>query len=689
MIVKELINPASIVVVGGSDDLYKPGGAVLRNLKDGTFKGEIRVVNPKADRVQGIAACKDARELPAVEMAILAVAARYCPEVVEVLAREKGTRAFIILSAGFHEEGEEGARLERQVAETVDSVGGALIGPNCIGVLTSNYNGAFTSPTPRLDPSGVDLISGSGATAIFIMDAGMQKGIKFNSMFSVGNSARVGVEEVLEYMDNSFDPERSARVKLLYLESIDKPEKLLKHAASLARKGCRLAAIKSGGSAAGSRAASSHTGAMASPDATVDALFRAAGIVRCHGRDELMTVAGIFTYPQPKGKNVAVITHAGGPAVMLTDALSNGGMEVPRLEGEKAATLLTKLFPGSSTGNPVDFLATGTAEQLGHIVDACNDDFDAVDAMAVIFGSPGLFPVHDVYELLDRKIATSRKPIYPVFPSLQYVREEIAAFVARGRAYFPDEVLFGEALCKVCRAPAPAPRPVAPSLPAVDAPAIRAVIDNADDGYLSPAEIHRLLDAAGIARAPEGVADNEEEAGRVADKIGFPLVMKVVGPVHKSDVGGVALGVNSKEEVRREFQRMMRIRDTRAITLARQLRGTEVFIGAKRDEKFGHTVLYGLGGIFVEVLKDVKASLAPFAADEALALIRELRAYGMIRGARGQEPVNEERFAEAVARLSVLVTVAPEISEMDLNPLLGTREGVVAVDARVRVEKRG
>jgi acetyltransferase len=686
MIVKELMNPASIVVVGGSDDLYKPGGAVLRNLKDGTFKGTIHVVNPKSERVQGIVACKDARELPAVDMAILAIAARYCPGVVEVLAREKGTRAFIILSAGFHEEGEEGARLEKQVAETIDSVGGTLIGPNCIGVLTSNYNAAFTSPTPRLDPGGVDLISGSGATAIFIMDAGMQKGIKFNSMFSVGNSARVGVEEVLEFMDETFDPARDARAKLLYMESIDKPGKLLKHAASLARKGCRVAAVKSGGSVAGSRAASSHTGAMATPDVAVDALFRAAGIVRCHGRDELMTVAGIFTYPAPRGKNIAVITHAGGPAVMLTDALSNGGMEVPRIEGEKAAELLAKLFPGSSTGNPVDFLATGTAEQLGYIIDACNDDFDGIDAMTVIFGSPGLFPVHDVYELLDRKISTSRKPVYPIFPSLQRVREEIDAFVARGRAYFPDEVIFGEALCKVFRTPAP--RPVAPDLPEVDVPAIRAVIDAAGDGYLSPAEVHRLLDAAGIARAPEGIADNEEEATRVAARVGYPLVMKVVGPVHKSDVGGVTLGVTDEESVRREFRRMMCIENTRAVTLARQLRGTEVFIGAKRDDKFGHTVLYGLGGIFIEVLKDVKASLAPFAADEALALIRELRAYKMIQGTRGQEPVNETLFAEAAARVSVLVTVAPEIFEMDLNPLLGTREGVVAVDARVRVERK-
>ena len=500
MIVKQILEPASIVVVGGSDDLYKPGGAVLRNLQDGTFKGMIRVVNPKAESVQGIPAHPDVRALhPGIDLAILAIAACHCPAAVDVLAREKGTRAFIILSAGFHEEGEEGARLERQVVDTIDAVGGTLIGPNCIGVLTSHYNGAFTSPTPRLAPLGVDLISGSGATAIFIMDSGMQKGIKFNSMFSVGNSARVGVEEILEFLDETFDPATSSRIKLLYVESIDKPAKFLLHASSLSRKGCHLAAIKSGGSLAGSRAASSHTGALATPDIAVDALFRAAGIVRCHARDELMTVAGIFTYHLPRGRNIPVITHAGGPAVMLTDALSNGGMEVPRIEGEKAASLLAKLHPGSSTANPIDFLATGTAPQLEHIIDACENDFDQIDAMTVIFGSPGLFPVHDVYEILDRRIATARKPLYPVFPSRQRVQQELDDFVARGRAYFPDEVLFGEALCKVCRTPPP--RPSSPGLPGVDEQAIRAVIDAADDGYLPPRAIHRLLDAAGIPRA--------------------------------------------------------------------------------------------------------------------------------------------------------------------------------------------
>lgn len=685
MINKELLNPSSVVVVGGSDDVNKPGGAVLRNLLESNFGGPVYVVNPKADSVQGARSYHTVEELPPVGCAVIAIAAKFCLHTVEVLAREKGTRGFVILSAGFSEENAEGAELERRIVEVIDSVGGSLIGPNCTGILTTHYSGQFTSPVPQLDPHGIDFVSGSGATAIFIVDNGMRKGLKFNSVWSVGNSPQIGVEEALEYLDESFDPAASSRIKLLYIESISKPDKFLRHASSLVRKGCRIAAVKSGSSEAGGRAASSHTGALASPDVAVDALFRKAGIVRCNGREELTTVAGIFMYPELKGKNIAIITHAGGPAVMLTDALSNGRMEIPHLEGPAAQSLLEKLFPGSAVGNPIDFLATGTAEQLGHIIDACNDDFDTVDGMAVIFGSPGLFPIYDVYELLAEKIKTSKKPIFPIFPSYHWVKGEIEEFVAKGGVYFPDEVIFGQTLSKVYHTPQV--QDERPAMPAIDKARVRKVVDGASNGYLSPEQINEIMDAAGIARAREGVAEKVEECVELARRIGFPLVMKVVGPVHKSDVGGVVLNVRDEETVRREFERMIRIKDTTAILLAQQLRGTEVFIGAKREGGFGHIVMCGLGGIFIEVLKDVNVGLAPLSTDDALGMIRGLRSYRIIQGVRGQEPVNEARFAEMVSRVSALVEAAPEIFEMDLNPLLGNRDDVVAVDARIRIEK--
>ncbi len=685
MINNQLLNPKSIVVVGGSNNIHKPGGKVLKNLIDGSFAGDLYVTNPKEEEVQGIKSFQDPTQLPDVDLAILAIAAKFCPDTIRLLAETKKTRAFIILSAGFSEENEEGAKLEKEVVDIVNSVDGALIGPNCVGMLNQNYTGVFTTPIPTLNPQGVDFISGSGATAVFIMESGIPKGVSFSSVYSVGNSAQIGVEEILKHMDEHFDPEKDSKVKLLYIENIDKPQMLLKHASSLIRKGCKIAAVKSGGSEAGSRAASSHTGALASSDVAVDALFRKAGIVRCHGREELATVASIFMHPELDGKNIAIITHAGGPAVMLTDALSNNGLEVPHIEGPKADALLEKLYPGSSVSNPIDFLATGTAEQLGHIIEACDKDFDNIDAMAVIFGSPGLFPVHDVYELLDEKMKSCKKPIYPILPSVINVAEEIDMFIGKGRINFPDEVVFGNALAKVYHTPKPEPAKV--DLPAIDEAAIRNIVEGAEDGYISPEKVQALLDAAGIARAGEAVVTSAEEAVQSAKELGLPVVMKVVGPVHKSDVGGVVLNVNDEETVEKEFNRMIQIKDTTAILLQPMLSGTELFVGAKAEPKFGHMVLCGLGGIFIEVLKDVNAGLAPLSKAEALGMIRNLKSYGIIEGTRGQEGVNEDLFADIVVRLSALVKVAPEIVEMDLNPLLGKADKVVAVDARICLEK--
>ncbi len=685
MIVKELIQPSSIAVIGASNNVQKPGGKVLQNLLSGTFEGPIYPVNPKEAEVQGLKSYASVEDLPQTDLAVLAIPAKLCTGTVKTLAEEKATKAFIILSAGFSEESEKGAAIEHEIVDIIEKNGGSLIGPNCIGVLTPTYNGVFTTPIPKLDPKGCDFISGSGATAVFIMEAGMPKGLTFSQVFSVGNSAQIGVEEVLEYLDEDFDPETSSRVKLLYIESINKPQKLLKHARSLISKGCRIAAVKAGSSSAGSRAASSHTGALAGSDTAVDALFRKAGIVRCYGREELTTVAGVFMHPPLPGKRIAVITHAGGPAVMLTDTLSHGGLEVPPIEGPAAEELKGKLFPGSSTANPIDFLATGTAEQLGTIIDYCDRKFDNIDAMVVIFGSPGLFEVYDVYDVLHEKMRSCSKPIYPVLPSIINVKNEIDAFLSKGNINFPDEVELGRALARVHHtSPVEAAAETAVN---VDTAAIRSVIDGAENGYISPEEVQQLLDAAGIPRAGERVAVSADEAAQAAAELGYPVVMKVIGPVHKSDVGGVVIGVEDESTVRREFERIMKIEDATGVLLQPMLSGLELFAGVKAESGFGHLILCGLGGIFVEVLKDVQSGLVPLSMKEARSMIQSLQGYRMIAGTRGKEGVNEDLFAEVLSRISALVQTAPEIAEMDLNPLLGTPDHVTAVDARIRIEK--
>ena len=686
MLNKQLLSPKSIAVIGASNDVSKPGGKILLNLQEHKYKGKLYAVNPRDPEIQGIKTFATVDELPMIDLAILAIPAKLCPQTIDVLANAKKTKAFIVISAGFSEESEQGAEWERQMVETVKSVDGVLIGPNCIGVLTPEYAGVFTSPIPQFDPKGCDFVSGSGATAVFIMESGIPKGLHFANVFSVGNSAQIGVEEVLEYWDKSYNPETSAPVKLLYVESIHNPDKFLWHASSLIRKGCKIAGIKAGSSEAGSRAASSHTGAMTSSDSAVEALFRKAGIVRCYGREELTTVAGIFMFQELQGKNMAIITHAGGPAVMLTDALEDGGLRIPHLPDSKAkAGLKEKLFPGSSVENPIDFLATGNAEQLGAIIDACENDFDEIDGMAVIFGSPGLQPVTDVYKVLSDKMKTCKKPVYPILPSVINVQQDVAYFISSGNVNFPDEVLLGRALTKVYRTPKPSDENI--YLEGVDVAEIRRIVESCDNGYMPPEKIHALLKAASIPFARERVVQSFEEAAKAAKELGFPLVMKVVGPVHKTEVGGVSLNIRSEETVRKEFARLMKIKGTTAVLMAEQAEGIELFIGASYQDKFGHVMLCGMGGIFVEVFKDVTSGLAPLTFPEAHSMIRNLKAYKIINGYRGMEGVDKDKFAEIIVRLSSMLRFAVEIKEMDLNPLLGKGDRILAVDARIRIEK--
>lgn len=684
MIVRELLSPNSIAIIGASNEVQKPGGKILKNILDNKFDGAVYAVNPKEESVQGVKCFKSVDELPEVELAVLAIASKFCYQTIEILAKQKNTKAFIILSAGFSEMGEEGAKLEKDIAALVDSVGGSLIGPNCIGVLTPRYAGVFAGPVPKLEPQGVDFVTGSGATAVFILELAITRGLTFASLFSVGNSAQIGVEDVLAYWDETFDPGTSSKVKMLYMEKIHNPKKFLVHAQSLINKGCQIAAIKSGCTEAGSRAVSSHTGALAGSDAPVEALFQKAGIVRCTSRSELVEVANVMMHKPLTGKNIAVITHAGGPGVLLTDQLSKEGLQAPHIQGEAADELLSKLFHGSSVANPIDFLATGTAENLDMILDYVENKFDDIDGAAVIFGSTGMFDVTPVYDVLHERMKTGKKPIYPILPSIVQEPKAIAHFINLGRSYFVDECDFAKGLGKVINTPAPS---CEVNLPEIDKVKVRAIVDAAENGYLAPEKVQELLDAAGISRAKEATAVTKEEAMHAAKEIGFPLVMKVVGPVHKSDVGGVKLNIHDGQTVAETFEAMMEIKDAVGVLMQPMLSGLELFVGAKKEDPFGHLILFGMGGIFIEVLKDFAQVLSPISKESALAKIRGLKSYKMIQGARGKEGVNEEMFADNIVRLSALLEVAQEIFEMDINPLLGRANSVTAVDARIRIEK--
>jgi acetyltransferase len=685
MINKELINPGSIVIIGGSDDLFKPGGKVLKNILGSKFPGELYVVNPKQDLVQGIKSYRDLNDIPPTDLAIIAIQAKYCLPAVEILIKEKNTKAFIIISAGFSEAGDEGRKLEKEIADLISNSGGCLIGPNCIGVITRAYSGVFTTPVPKLNAKGCDFVSGSGATAVFIFESAMSKGLNFSSVYSVGNSAQTGVEEVLEYWDNTYDPEVSTPIKLIYVESILNPDKLLHHASSLIRKGCRIAAIKAGSTEAGSRAASSHTGAMASSDSAVEALFRKAGIVRCSGREELTTVACVFFHKHLKGRNIAIITHAGGPAVMLTDALSAGGMNIPKITGEHHDKLLSMMNAGASADNPIDLIATATNDQLDNVIEYVDKKIQLIDGMSVIFGSNGLNDMTEIYDLLHKKIQSCNKPLYPILPSITSSSRELGYFLNKGHVNFPDEVVLGRALTKISNTPSPADEKI--FLENIDVPLVRQIIDNATNGYLEPDIIQQLLNAAHIPIVKEEIATTKNELLSVVRKTGYPVALKVVGPVHKSDVGGVTLNIKSEKHLEAEFERMKKIDGVKAVLVQQMLSGTELFIGAKYEPRFGHIILCGLGGIFVEVLGDVSSGLAPLTFNEAESMIRSLKSYKIIHGTRGKPGINESKFAEIIVRLSSLLRYATEIKEMDLNPLIGSLKEITVVDARIRIEK--
>lgn len=686
MLNQQLIDPKSIVVVGASNNKTKPGGKLFHNIHSGTYKGKLYAINPREDTIQGLPSFREVKDLPHADLALLAIPASLCLETVRELAETKNTKAFIIVSAGFSEENEAGSRLENEIVELCRDYDAVLIGPNCIGVMTPAYQGVFTLPIPRLDPRGCDFISGSGATAVFIMEAGLQKGLKFAHVFSVGNSASLGVEDVLGYFDETYVDGVSSRVKILYFETIKDPRSLLKHATSLIRKGCQIAAVKAGTTDAGSRAATSHTGALASPDAAVDALFRKAGIVRCYGREDLTSVASVMLSTPLKGDKLAIITHAGGPAVMLTDVLAKGGMDVPHLEGPKAEELLTYLFPGSSVANPIDLLATGNAEQVGICIDYCEEHFPEIDGIVVIFGTPGLTPVFDVYKVLHEKILSCSKPIYPVLPSLTTAAEEVKEFLSLGHINFPDEVILGEALTRIQQTKFPAWSKACAQ--GIDIYAIRKVIEEAKEGYLDPDSIGKILDAAGIPRVKEGVVADEYALVDLAEKTTYPLVMKVVGPLHKSDVGGVVLGIKDEPELKEHFRKMMLIDQATGVMLQPMLEGIELFVGAKYEPGYGHLVLCGLGGILVEVLKDVASGLAPLTMEESHRMIRSLKGSKIMDGVRGQEGISKEAFAGILVRLSTLLHFAEEIAEMDLNPILGKGSKLVVVDARIRIQKK-
>lgn len=685
MLHPKLINPASIAVIGGSDNTESIGGSVLKNLIDQQFKGELYVVNPNKDEVQKVISFRDTSLLPKIDLAIIAIPAMDIEDVVTLLLQDKETKAFIIYAAGFAELNDSGRLLQDKITKRITEAGGSLLGPNNIGMINQNYAGVFTKPIPKIDKKGVDFVSGSGATAVFTLEVAEQIGLKFSSLFTVGNSAQIGVEDVLEYLDASFVPGESSLVKMLYIEGIKNSEKLLKHCLSLRQKGCSILALKSGVTDKGKAAASSHTGAMVNSDLFVSALFKKAGIIRCQSRHELVTCAALLQISNKKPKKFAIVTHAGGPAVILTDTLSRNGLMIPDLNENHQRNLKKLLYPGATAKNPIDILATGNAEQLGHVLDYCENELTEIEAIIVIFGSPGLGSVKDAFQMIHQKIRESEKPVYAILPSTVNVHNEIHQFIQKGNQAFSDEYLFGTCLSKITNSTSHINK--SPSENLIDTDRIRALIKKFPNGFINPEQVYELLTAANIKMAKQVLVHTESDLLNAARSLEYPVVQKVVGPLHKSDTKGVITSVLNITELMYNFRKLIRQKGVKAVMIQQMISGKEVFIGSKREKGFSPLILCGAGGIYIEALRDISNSLAPVDLNDAKEMVDQLQIKPILEGIRGERPCNMEAFYETIKKVSDLLMVTPEITELEINPLIISEEDIVGVDARIKIKK--
>ncbi|MFW5490213.1 MAG: acetate--CoA ligase family protein [Desulfovibrio sp.] len=676
------LTPKSIAVIGGSDDIGKPGGRILFNIKSRDYKGQLMAVNPKSDVVQGVKAVKCVADLPETpDLAYIAIPSKFVRKSLEDLAA-KGVKAVVILSAGFGELSEEGKAEEKRLKDIADANGMLLLGPNCLGVMSTELAGKFAGILPLMAEDGVDFISGSGATVDYLAEQATKRGLAFNSFMTVGNCAQTGVTDLLGLFDQAYN-ENSSPVKLLYMESVNDPERLVGYAKSLAAKGCLLAGIKAGATEAGHRAAASHTGALVSSDTAVQAMFDKAGIVRVQSRLELIDVACIMKLAKDKldGKRVCIVTDAGGPGVMLADELNRRGIEAPVLKASTQARLEEALLPSSGLSNPVDCLPARTAKHFEDIFRIVSEEeADTIDYFIVMLGDSGLSDISTIYDVIRKAMDELPVPVFPSFCTSVTSAKALEKFTAAGKCYFEDEVSLARALGRVVNRPRIAE--TSKELPGYDRDRLKAVMDG-KTGVLDGATVAEVLAAAGLHLPGQQTVKTKNDLQGVAQTIPFPWVMKVEGPLHKTDVGGVKLNITDAAQAEVVYDELMALPDAVGVLVQQMVQGTEVIVGIKREEPFGALTAFGLGGIYAEALKDIQFRLAPLAKEEALGMIQSIAAFPIIKGVRGEEGLDMDLLSDQLMRVSFLAADFPQIVEMDINPLKGSGSRLYAVDARI------
>ena len=694
---RSFLEPHSVAVIGASRRRGTVGGAILRNVLAAEFTGAVYAVNPHSEVVQSLPAYASVSAIPApIDLAVVVVPA----DGVLAVARDcaaAGVRALLVISSGFAETGAAGAQRQAELLAICRQSGMRVIGPNCLGVLntasTVGLNATF-APTPAR-PGSVGFMSQSGGLGIAIIEAASRLGIGLSSFVSVGNKADLSGNDMLCYWEQ--DP--STEVALLYLESFGNPRKFARIARRFARRK-PLLAVKSGRSSAGARATSSHTGALLSAsDVTVDALFTQAGVIRADTLHELFAVASLLTtQPLPRGDRVAIVTNAGGPGIMCADACQADGVEVSELSDETQARLLEFLPAGASARNPIDMIATASAEHYRRTLQTLVE-LDACDAILAIFVPPLVTEAVDVAQAI-REVAETEPgvPIAAVFMSSEGPPAELAANGVRVPGYeYPEDAARAVALAAKhgsWRAQPEAPAPV----PAGTRPAQAAAVISAGlaqgPGWLPQPAVHELLKCYGLPMVPTRFVADADAAVVAAAELGEPVALKATaqGLVHKTEAGAVRLGLRSGEDVRAavaEIEASVRAAGHALSALVVQPMiggGVEMIVGVVSDPSFGPVLACGAGGTTAELLRDISVRITPLSALDPGEMLRALRSFPLLQGYRRAPACDVPAIEDVLLRVSAMVEAHPEIVELDCNPLIAGPRGALIVDARVRVE---
>ena len=695
-----IFKPKSVAVVGASSRPGSIGRETLHNILLAEFNGKVFPVNPKATVIHSIKSYSTILDVPdAVDLAIVIVPKQYVKDVA-VQCGEKGVKGLVVISAGFSEVGPEGTKREKELLKVVQEYNMRMIGPNCFGIVNTHpevrLNATFGKVYPKVGRVG--FITQSGAMGEAIMNTAKILGIGFSVVASIGNKADISSNDVLEYLKN--DPETD--IILMYLENFGNPRNFTKIAREISRKK-PIIAVKSGRTTLGAKAASSHTGALAGLDVGVDALFSQTGVMRVDTVEELFDVAkALSMQPVPKGNRVVVVTNAGGPGILATDALISSGMEMPPLSRTTITKLRKFISADASFSNPMDMVAGAGPKEFKKTLDAVKSD-NRYDTIIPIFVPPVTVDELEVAEHIYEAVADTKKTVLACFmgsgfqsPGIEYLKKHnIPVFI------FPEAIAKTLRTIDIYRRRINTPHGKFRTF-RVNTEKVRGIVDTAIANNVKAIvgeEAIDILKAYGIQAAGYKYASSAKEAVEVAHEIGYPVVMKVSTPaiIHKTEVGGVMVDLRTDNEIKQAFKQLLeRVKNELAegetFTVAMQqliTGGIETVMGMTIDPSFGPLIMFGLGGIYVEIMKDVSFRINPLTDTNAKEMVTSLRSYPLLKGYRGAPPVHIATIEETLLRLSQLVKDFPCFSEIDINPFIASPEKsrCQAVDARFIIKK--